>query len=73
MSTVEKNLEERVSKLEIIMDTVAKGIEEIKLEIRSLHQEIQALNTRMDVWLRWILGFVFSSWLSTMLSIWLKK
>ena len=73
MSTAEKSLEERVSKLEIITDTVVKGIEEIKLEVRSLHQEIQTLNTRMDIWLRWILGFLFSSWLSTMLSIWLKK
>ncbi|MCL4513346.1 MAG: hypothetical protein M1421_04975 [Candidatus Eremiobacteraeota bacterium] len=145
MSITEKNLEERVGKLEIIMDIVVKGLEEIKLEIRegrhqtqqaiqtlhqeiqdskketqqaiqTLHQEIQdskketqqaiqtlhqevsetkkeiqeskketqmemrALNTRidilhsrMDTWLRWILGFIFSSWLTTMLSLWLKK
>ena len=77
MAAAEKNLEERVNKLEIIMDLVVKGIEEIKLEIREgrreTQQEIRVLNTRMDTWLRWILGFIFSSWLTTMLSIWLKK
>jgi hypothetical protein len=45
-------------------------IQETKKETQ---QEIRALNTRMDTWLRWILGFIFSSWLSTMFFLWLKK
>ena len=66
---IERNLHDRVSKLETTMERVIESVNKLERAIQDLRAHI---DSRFDSWLRWILGFMFTSWLSIMVSIWLK-
>ena len=69
----EAALQERVGKLETRVDNVTKGVDEVKQEIRGLNVRFDAMYALMSSWLKWMLGMTFTSWLTLMAAILLKK
>jgi chaperonin cofactor prefoldin len=69
---VESDLEERVAKIEGILEQVDKRLNHLESEIRELRDEVRELRRDLNSRFFWLLGVQISMWVTIILAILFK-
>lgn len=67
-----EKIDKRFEKIDARFEKIDNRFERLDARFEKINARFDFVHNRMDTWLKWVFGFMFTSWFTLMISIWIK-